>query len=420
MEKSDRAARPNYMVALGFLSTLFFMWGFCTVLNDILVPHLKAVFEMNYFQTMLIQFTFFGSYFVLSLPAAKLIERIGYRYSIGIGLAVMGAGCLIFIPAAAVPSYNLFLLALFVLAAGMTILQVAANPYVASLGPEQTSSARLNLAQGFNSAGTLLAPMFGGFLILSQTKAGTMASHAVETLQDRMTDARAVQLPYLGIALVLLVLALVFLLKRLPEAPASATDKSEGGDSLWRHKALVMGAVAIFVYVGAEVSIGSFMISYITSAHVSHMTTSDAAHYLSFYWGGAMVGRFLIGAVMLRYVAPSKMLADNCIGAAALVGLSMVTNGPLAMWTILLVGVCNSIMFPTIFTLAIKGLGPLTGKGSGILIMAIFGGAVVPMLQARLADSIGLTISFVVPMVCYGYIWLFALRTLNREQAAVH
>jgi MFS transporter, FHS family, L-fucose permease len=407
----------RHTFALGALSTLFFMWGFCTVLNDVLVPHLKAVFEMNYVQTMLIQFTFFGSYLVLSLPSTLLVRWLGYRRSIAIGLSVMGLGCVIFLPAAQITYYPLFLAALFVLAAGMTILQVAANPYVAMLGPERTASARLNLAQGFNSFGTLLAPQFGAFLILSQTKVGTMATGTVASLAERMLDARAVQMPYLGIALVLFALSAAMWLIRLPDAQVTASVENRAKDSLLRHKALVMGTVAIFVYVGAEVSIGSFLINYIVSPHISQMTPTAAAGYLSYYWGGAMVGRFLIGAILLRYVQPPKMLADNCIFAIILVAISMATNGPAAMWAILLVGLCNSIMFPTIFTLAIKGLGPLTGRGSGVLIAAIFGGAVMPMLQGAIADRFGLTISFVVPMVCYGYIWLFARSTIEPKQA---
>jgi FHS family L-fucose permease-like MFS transporter len=395
-------------MAVSLVTTLFFMWGFCTVLNDILVPHLKAVFEMNYVQTMLIQFTFFGSYLVWSWPSALLVQKVGYRYAIAIGLAVMGIGCLIFLPAAQIPSYATFLVALFVLAAGMTILQVAANPYIAMLGPERTASARLNMAQGFNSVGTLLAPLFGSVLILSQTKAGTMATGTVTSLADRISDARAVQLPYLGIAAVLLALSALMWLTRLPEVQAHETKGAVTKDSIWKHKALVMGAVAIFVYVGAEVSIGSFLINYITSPHVSAMTSTEASRYLSFYWGGAMVGRFFIGAALMRYVQPPKILGDNCIAAIVLVIVSIMTQGPLAMWAILLVGLCNSVMFPTIFTLAIKGLGPQTGRGSGVLVAAIFGGAVIPMLQARIADSVALTVSFVIPILCYAYIWLFA------------
>ena len=414
----EASATPvkNHVFALGVLSILFFMWGFCTVLNDVLVPHLKAVFETNYVQTMLIQFTFFGTYFLLSLPSAKLIERVGYRYSIGIGLSVMAIGCLIFFPAAAIPSFNLFLTALFVLAAGITLLQVAANPYVAVLGPERTASARLNLAQGFNSLGTLLAPLFGGLLILGRTRAGTTTGHLVQTLQDRMTDARSVQMPYLGIAVVLFAVAVLFWIVRLPDFPTRPTTEAEAKDTLWRHKALVMGTVAIFAYVGAEVSIGSLLINYMASPHISHMTTAEAANYLSYYWGGAMVGRFVIGAIMMRFAAPSTILADNCVAAVILIALSMAASGQLAMWAILLVGLCNSIMFPTIFTLSIKGLGPLTGRGSGVLIMAIFGGAIVPLIQAAVADSFGLTMSFVVPIVCYGYIWLFARGTTDRNK----
>ena len=412
------APKGNYIVALSILATLFFMWGFCTVLNDILVPHLKAVFEMNYVQTMLIQFTFFGTYFLLSMPSAKLIEWIGYKYSIMVGLIVMGCGCLLFIPSAGLASYELFLAALFVLAAGITLLQVAANPYAAVLGPERTSSARLNLMQFFNSFGTFLAPFFGGLLILSQTKAGTAAAGVVESLQDRLVDARAVQMPYLGIAIVLFLLAIMFWVMSLPKIPTQPETAEEAKDTLWHHKLLILGAGAIFLYVGAEVSIGSFLIGYLTSPHISHMTTATAASYLSYYWGGAMVGRFFIGALAMRYLSPSKILAVNCLAATGLVVLSMLTHGTIAMSAILLVGLCNSIMFPTIFTLAIRGLGPLTGSGSGVLIMAIFGGAVMPMAQASFADSIGLTISFVIPAACYLYIWYFARKCEQRERAA--
>jgi FHS family L-fucose permease-like MFS transporter len=298
-------------------------------------------------------------------------------------------------------------------------LQVAANPYVAVLGPEKTASARLNLAQGFNSVGTLIAPWFGGAFILSQTKAGRAASGAFVSLHDRMADARAVQIPYFGIALVLLLVGLLIWVTRLPKFPTQPQTEEEAKDSLPRHKMLVMGIVAIFVYVGGEVSIGSFLINYISSPHISHMTPAAAAGYLSFYWGGAMVGRF-VGAFAMRYLPPSKMLADNCVAAVFMILLSMAATGPLAMWSILLVGICNSIMFPTIFTLAIRGLGPLTGRGSGFLIMAICGGAIVPMLQAVVADFIGLTISFLVPLVCYVYIWQFALRNYEKKQAPAH
>jgi len=397
--------------ALGVLTSLFFMWGFCTCLNDILFPLLKKIFVLNYTETTLIQFVFFGSYFVLSLAAAKLIERVGYKAAIVTGLLVMAAGSLVFIPAAGGLSYPVFLCGLFVLAGGITVLQVAANPYVVALGPERTASARLNLSQAFNSLATFVAPVFGGVFILSRTKVGTSAAGAVLNEAQRAADAAALQLPYAGIALLLAVLAAVVWLTKLPVIPVQPKTRQEANDNLWRHKNLVMGAVAIFVYVGAEVSIGNMLINYLSSPHISQMTAAAAAGYLSVYWGGAMLGRFVIGAAGMRYLTPSKILADNCVAAVVLVGLSIVASGPLAMWAILLVGLCNSIMFPTIFALAVKGLGPLTGRGSGVLIMAIFGGAVVPMLQALLADALGLTVSFVVPMLCYGYIWLFALKT---------
>ena len=417
-EKASEAPRTSYGGALMILATLFFMWGFCTVLNDILVPHLKAVFTMNYVQTMLIQFAFFGSYFVLSIPSAKLIERIGYKYSIMIGLAVMGCGCLTFIPAAGLPSYGLFLAALFILAGGITLLQVAANPYAAVLGPEKTASSRLNLVQAFNSLGTFIAPTFGSILILSRTTAGTAAAGSTETWAQHLVDARAVQMPYLGIAIVLFVLAGLFFVSRLPAISTHPDTEEEARDSLWKHKFLVLGVIAIFVYVGAEVTIGSFLISYISSPHISHMTPASAANYITFYWGCAMVGRF-VGAAAMRIRPPSKMLADNCIAAALLIVASMIASGPLAMWAILLVGICNSIMFPTIFTLAIRGLGPLTGRGSGALIMAIFGGAVMPMLQGAVADAFGLVISFVIPAICYLFIWYYARGNYDAEMNAV-
>ncbi|MGC9953558.1 MAG: sugar MFS transporter [Rhizomicrobium sp.] len=411
-------SKNGHALALSVLTTLFFVWGFCTCLNDILVPLLKKVFELNYVQTMLIQFVFFGGYFILSLPSAKLIEWIGYKRSIIVGLGVMGCGCLIFVPAAALLSYPVFLSGLFVLAGGITLLQVAANPYVVVLGPEKTSSARLNLSQAFNSLATFVAPVFGGLFILSRTKAGIAAAGAFETLSDRFADAQALQLPYVGIAVVLFLLTGLIWITRLPDISTQPKTTEEAKDTVWRHNLLIMGVVAIFLYVGAEVTIGSFLINYITSPHISHMTTASAANYLSMYWGGAMVGRF-VGAFAMRIVPPSKMLADNCIAAGVLIVISMIATGPLAMWAILLVGICNSIMFPTIFALAIRGLGPLTGRGSGALVMAICGGAVLPMIQATLADSIGLTISFIVPIVCYLYIWLFALRSFDRKPAGL-
>ncbi len=397
------------------------MWGFCTVLNDVLVPHLKAVFEMNYVRTMLIQFVFFFSYFVFALPSGRVIEWIGYKGAIMVGLGVMALGCLLFIPAAYLPSYPVFLSAFFVLAAGITLLQVAANPYVAILGPEKTSSSRLNLVQAFNSLGTVVGPIFGGMLILSRSTSGTVAAGTVVTLQQRLADARAVEQPYLGIAIVLLLIVGLIWVTRLPRISTEPQNEEQARDSIFRHKLLVMGVVAIFLYVGAEVSIGSFLISYMTSPHIGVATSTIASGYLSYYWGAAMVGRF-IGAFVMNARSddvgtPAKILAFNCAAAIVLIVLSIATSGTVAQWSILLVGLCNSIMFPTIFTIAIRGLGPLTGRGSAALVMAIFGGALLPVMEGSLADSIGLTVSLLLPAACYVYIWIFARQGYGRRTA---
>ena len=377
-------------LALTVVTTVFFMWGFVTVLNDILVPHLKALFELNYTQTMLIQFTFFSAYFLMSVPSSRILARVGYQRSIVIGLAVMGLGALLFYPAAAAKSYALFLGALWVLASGITLLQVAANPYVAQLGAPAKASSRLNLAQAFNSLGTTIAPYLGGMLILSET-----AGRA---------DAGAVQLPYIGIALTLFLLAFGVSRFHLPSLP----DIEEGhgvsaGDSIWKRRHLVLGAIAIFVYVGGEVSIGSFLVNYFSQPDIGGLTERAAAGYVSFYWGGAMVGRF-IGSAVLRNMPPGKVLGGAAMAAFALVCITVTTSGALAMWSVIAVGLFNSVMFPTIFTLGIDQLGPLTGKGSGLLIMAIVGGAILPVLQGALADSIGIHMAFLMPAICYLYI----------------
>jgi FHS family L-fucose permease-like MFS transporter len=400
-------AEGKYLGALSLLATLFFMWGFITVLNDALIPHLKAVFVMNNAQSALIQFSFFMAYGIFSIPAAKLVERLGYKACIVVGLAVMAAGCLLFLPASNIPSYNVFLGAMFVVAGGITLLQVAANPYVSVLGPANTSSMRLNLVQGLNSFGTFLAPAFGSFLILGRSTAGTASAGTTITLAERLQDAKAVQAPYVGIALVLLVIAAAFWAMRLPKISTHAETTEETKDSVWRHPMLALGVIGIFVYVGAEVAIGSFMTSYIASPHVLAATTEVAARYVSFYWGGAMVGRF-IGAALMRWVHPGVILGVNAVCAIAAVALSVFTSGEPALWAIVSVGFFNSIMFPTIFTLAIKGLGPLTGRGSGYLIMAIVGGAVVPYLQGQLADHIGLTLSYLTAAPCYLFVLYFA------------
>jgi FHS family L-fucose permease-like MFS transporter len=401
----------SYGAPLATVTTLFFMWGFLTCLNDILVPHLKPIFDLNYTKVMLIQFAFFGAYFIFSIPSAKIIDWIGYQRSMVVGLLTMGVGAFLFVPAASVPSYPLFLGALIVLAAGITCLQVAANPYVTVLGKPETASSRLNLTQAFNSLGTFLAPFFGGLFILTQaTRIEDVRAMAPDVLQAyRLHEAATVKMPYvgLGIALVLLAIAIgSFKLPKIPHAQHQIGEKV--GDSIWKHPNLIFGAIAIFVYVGAEVSIGSFLVNYFGQPEIGGLPEKVAASFVAFYWGGAMVGRF-IGSALLQKIKTGGLLGVCAICAGALVAISMLTNGHVAMYSIILVGFFNSIMFPSIFTLGVAELGPLTGDGSGIMIMAIVGGAILPVAQGWIADHIGIHHAFFLPVICYLYILFFAL-----------
>ena len=413
------AGGPNYSGALTVLTSLFFMWGFITCLNDILIPHLKAVFTLNYTRVMLIQFSFFTAYAVTSLPSGWLVERVGYKQGIVIGLLTAGLGCLLFYPSAAFQSYNMFLGALFILASGITLLQVAANPYVAILGHPDTASSRLILTQAFNSLGTTIAPLLGSALILSQvvkSAAELKGLGAAELESYRQAQAGAVQLPYVVLALVLILIAVCFAVIKLPAVEAAgATGGSEGAGrrsdqqpSAWGYRHLVLGAVGIFVYVGGEVSIGSFLVNYFGQPELGGLKEADAGRLVSFYWGGAMVGRFL-GSYFTRVFKPNLCLAFNAGAAILLVLLSMFTSGPVALWSILAVGLFNSIMFPTIFTLAIDGLGKHTGQGSGILCTAIVGGALIPLLQGFIADRIGIQHAFFIPVLCYAFIVYYGL-----------
>jgi FHS family L-fucose permease-like MFS transporter len=405
--------------ALVIVTILFFMWGLLTSLNDVLIPHLKAIYTLSYLQAMLVQFCFFGAYFIVSLPAGMLIKRIGYQKGAVTGLLIAAAGCALFYPASQ-GGYGLFLFAFFVLAAGITILQVAANPYVTVLGAARTASSRLTLTQAFNSLGTTVAPALGGILILS---VGTLAAGelallpAAEQAAYRAKEAASVQGPYLALAGALALLALLFAAARLPRiSHAADTDADANGKgSAGAHRHLVLGAVAIFLYVGGEVSIGSFLINFLGESNIAGLPPAAAAHYVSLYWGGAMIGRF-IGFAVMRYVSPGKTLAVNATGAIVLILTAIFGHGQLAMWAILAVGLCNSIMFPTIFSMALHGLGKFTGQGSGILCMAIVGGALVPFAQGLLADHIGLQWSFFVPAACYAFILFFGVKyaTLHR------
>ncbi|HET6553679.1 MAG TPA: sugar MFS transporter [Dyella sp.] len=547
---SGKTRYTDYPMAMSVLTTIFFMWGFLTVLNDILIPHLKSVFELNYARAMLVQFTFFGAYFLMSLPAGRLVAALGYKKGIVAGLAIAAVGAFGFWPAATLHSYAAFLAALFVLATGITVLQVAANPYVALLGPERTSSSRLTLAQAMNSLGTTLGPWFGGLLILSAVTATTIPTDvrkAPETVQlvqmlntgepkqvadalrhapadrlvaalndaaataldrvpadavasavaplssaqlagvldklpgdallatlsvqspqqlaalpidhlagaldkltaSRLDDAQAtrlralrasllpetqqqlqswrqkqaelVQVPYVGLGVVLLLLAAGVWLFNLP-ALAETTEQADPThhtlmDAL-RHSHVFFGVLAIFFYVGAEVSIGSFLVNYLSLPDVGHMSEQEASHYVSMYWGGAMIGR-LAGSALLVWFNPRKLLALFAAIAGLLVLTTMLTHGQLAMASVIAIGLFNSIMFPTIFSLGIERMGPLTGKASSLLIMAIVGGALLPLAQGFLADHFGIQHAFVLPMLCYGYIVFYGLRGSLVRDAAV-
>jgi FHS family L-fucose permease-like MFS transporter len=397
--------------ALAMVTMLFFIWGFLTSLNDILVPHLQDIFNLNYFQSGLIQFAFFSSYFVFSLPAGKIVESIGYKKTMVVGLLVMAVGAFLFLPAAAAPSYPLFLGALIVLAAGVTVLQVAANPYVSVLGPASTASSRLNLTQAFNSLGTTLAPFFGSVLILrgvdlSAEKVNQLSNAA--RIAYHQNEASSVRMPYIGIGLTLILVAVAIAIFKLPKIQATQEfrpmgDTSNPMGSVFAHRNLVLGVVAIFLYVGAEVSIGSYLIKYFVQPDTGNLSIKTAANYVAFYWGGAMIGRF-IGAGVLQKVKTSSAVGFVAIMACLLTVVSIFSFGSIAVWSILLVGLFNSIMFPSIFTLGIAGLGPLTGKGSGLLVMGIVGGALIPLAEGRAADMIGLHHAFIIPAICYIYI----------------
>jgi MFS transporter, FHS family, L-fucose permease len=402
----------NYAGPLAVVTSLFFMWGFLTCLNDILVPHLKSIFNLNYSQAMLIQFAFFSAYFLFSIPWSRFVNKIGYHWTMVVGLLTMACGAFLFLPAASAASYPLFLTALLVLAAGITGLQVAANPYVDLLGKPETASSRLDLTQAFNSLGTAIAPKIGGILILGATPLASiqLARLAPQALQAyRVQQAASVRIPYAVIGVALVLLAILIGISKLPQIEAATTRTRENvDDSIWKHPSLLFGAIGIFAYVGAEVSIGSFLVNYFGLPEIASLPAKTAAGYVSLYWGGAMIGRFA-GAFLLRRFKPASLLVLCASAAAALVATSMIFGGHTAMWSVLAVGLFNSIMFPTIFSLGVAELGPLTGSGSGILNMAIVGGAILPLIQGVIADHIGLQHAFFVPVACYLYILFYGL-----------
>ena len=417
IDSTSRSDNNPYAGALTLLTSLFFIWGFITCLNDILIPHLKAVFTLNYTQAMLIQFCFFAAYFVVSVPSGYLVEKIDYRGGIIVGLALASIGCLLFYPAANLHCYPLFLAAFFVLASGITLLQVAANPYVTNLGNPETASSRLTMTQAFNSLGTAIAPYLGALFILAtsvKTNDEIKLLNAGQLSAYQTAQAMAVQTPYLLLAALLFMMAFIFFLVKLPKIEAAKAPISGEEevlfDSAWSYRHLVLGAIGIFVYVGAEVSIGSFLVNFLGEPSIADLAKQDAGKYVSFYWGGAMIGRFAGSLAMQKKIQPGKALSFNAVTAALLVLIAIFASGHLAMWAILSVGLFNSIMFPTLFSLAIKGLGRHTGQGSGILCAAIVGGAILPLVQGMCADWIGIQQAFLIPVLCYCYIAYYGWR----------
>ena len=428
--QSSGNSAGGYGPALAVLTTLFFIWGSLTSLNDVLIPFAQHVFKLNLAQSFLIQTAFFLAYFIISLPAAKIIAWVGYKRAIIVGLSTMVAACLLVYPAAKIPSFPFFLTALMVLAAGITVLQVAANPYVAVLGRPETASSRLNLTQAFNSLGTAVFPWVGARLILGET--------ASAAAQSASQDA-VVRLYVYFFAILLVLLAILFAVFRLPKMEAAEHHIGQRvNDSIWKHPNLVFGAIGIFVYVGAEVAIGSSIANYLALPNIGHFASdiadpsaryrsalAVAARYISLYWLGAMVGRF-IGSAVLQKLKTSRVLAFCAIVATLLVIITVGTSGAVAMWSILAVGLFNSIMFPSIFTSGIAELGQLTGDGSGLLNMAIVGGAIIPWIVGKVGDAInhryysamssgetswgqGIHYALIIAAICYLYILFYAV-----------
>ncbi len=393
--------------ALTVLGSLFFMLGFITCMNDILIPHLKEIFNLTYVQAMLIQFCFFSAYAIMSIPMGHFVEKFGYKTGVIGGFVVAAVGCLLFYPAAGSHSYAVFLGALFILASGIVLLQVAGNPYVTLLAPKGKESTTLTLIQAFNSLATMIAPPLGAMLIFVD---------ATATEAERISS---VQIPYLGLAGFMLLLAVAVAMIKLPDARKIAQEETEanhdGKTSVWQYKHMVFGAAGIFCYVGAEVAIGSMMINALEA--LAGLNHSTGAAYLSIYWGGAMVGRF-VGSALMNKIAPNKYLAFNATVAIALIIIAILAGGgAVTMWALLLIGFFNSIMFPTIFSLATKGLGKFTGTASGVICTAIVGGAIVPVVQGWAADTYGLLPSYIVSAICYVYIVFFAVKGYKADEA---
>jgi MFS transporter, FHS family, L-fucose permease len=403
------AQGDSYKAAFALMTSLFFMWGAIVSLNDILIPHFKEIFDMNYTQTMLVQFCYFGAYFTMSIPASIIIGKIGYKRGIVLGLSVVGLGCLMFLPAAHFVSYGLFLFGLFVMATGNVFLQVVGNPYVSILGAPETASSRLNLAQGVNSLATTLAPLMGAYVILGE----------FDTTQQAAASVRG---PYIGLAIAAFIIAIVFFFIKLPTPMENEKNKKVPGNVL-RFRQLRLGVIALMLYVGAEVTIGSFIVGFLGEPYIAGFSAETAAKYIPLYWGGLMVGRFA-GSAILQVVKAEKVLIWASLAAAALLAVTVLTSGAVSMWAMLLTGLFNSIMWSNIFALSIDGLGEYTIKASGVLVMAPVGGAILPIMQGILADSpaIGLHLSFALPLVCYLFILYYGIsghKSTQEEREAI-
>lgn len=430
--------KKSYRTAFIFLTVLFFLWGFITVLVDSLIPRLREVFTLTYFQAGMVQFAFFGAYFLLSIPAGYILSKIGYKKGIILGLITMAAGCLLFYPAAAFRVFGIFMLAVFVLAGGITVLQVAANPYVTILGPEKTASSRLNLSQAFNSLGTMLAPAIGALFILKdKVKTGAEIEMLDKAQQQAyyLSEAAAVQKPFIGIAIFVAIIVVIFSFVKLPKIGDTAA--SNNYKKVLRNRNLVLGSIGIFFYVGAEVALGSYMINYFLSLdmasiirHNELMSTiaewilnsgitgsSDMAIvgvFVTFYWTGAMIGRF-IGSYLTKILNPAVVLSVFASCAVLMLMISNISVGLVAMWSILAIGLFNSIMFPTIFSLALDGLGNDKPQGSGVLCTMIVGGAIIPPAFGFLTDTFSFNAALVLVMLCYGYIFFYGYRNKKRQ-----
>jgi FHS family L-fucose permease-like MFS transporter len=391
-----------------FVFALFFIFGGITSLNDVIIPKLKELFTLSYAQAMLVQSAFFAAYFIVSLPAAAIVRRIGYMRTAVVGLLTMTAGCLLFIPAAAASLFGAFLLALFVLAAGITVVQVVANPLISMLGQPQTAPSRLTFAQAFNSLGTTVFPYVGAILILgSLAKVDQSTLSSIQLAAYRAAESQVVVHTYIGLAIALAVVAAMVWANRKKLVEHTSPDSGIlGAFSLLRQPRFAFGALCIFLYVGAEVAVGSLIVNYLMQFDVLGLGAEAAGKHVPLYWGGAMVGRFL-GAYVLRICSPGKVLAVAGGLAALLLLVSGTSTGAVAGWSLLAIGLVNSIMFPTIFTLASEGLGERAAEGSGLICVAIVGGAIVPLITGFAADMAGLRMSLAVPAICYLLILAF-------------